>query len=269
VVRGFGLLSVFAVFMLLMAGCPQQPVDEGQPEAPLAGGTALPAVDEGSPGATGPGITERPDYLNETMFEKLPPFPSDLYRLRNQIKYGEFWDMASIGEEYYKQPEFYPTFESVGLSLLQKRSGMSPWGFGAYPGDVQVLTFPNDNITLATFFFSSWGVETYQGIGLDYKITDENGAEVDYLEVDVEPSAVVMGPNYPVFAYEWAQKVVVEIHVKEDTPIGTYTVGVDATQVPAEKGREWSALYGGLYTEGGGFSTGMGRPYFKVMLTVT
>jgi len=252
-----------------MAGCPQQTLDEEQSEETPAEGIALPADDEEETGATGPGITERPDYLNETVFEQLPAFPRDLYRLRNQIKYGEFWDMAAIGEEYYKQPEFYPTFESVGLSLLQKRSGMSPWGFGAYPGDVQVITFPNDNITLATFFFSAWGVETFQGIGLNYKITDESGEEVDYLEVEVDPSAIVIGPSYPVFEYEWAQKVVVEIHVKEDAPIGTYTVGVDATQVPAEKGREWSALYGGRYTEGGGFNTGMGRPYFKVLITVT
>jgi len=248
--------------MLLLAGCPQQPQPEEQPAAEL---TVPPAEEVGE---LVPGVTTRPDYLNESWFEQLPPFPTDLYQLRNQIRYGEFWDMASIGEEYYKQPEFYPTFESVGLPLLERRTGMSPYGFGAYPADVQVITFPNDNITLATFFFSSWGVETYQGMGLGYRVTGPGGEEVDYLEAEVEPDAIALGPNYPVFEPEWAQKVVVNIHVKEGTPVGTYTLSIDPAEVPAEKHDEWSALYGGLYTEGGAFRVGIDRPYFRVTLTV-
>ncbi len=253
------LIAASLVLLLLMAGCPQQPpadVDVNQ---------TLPQEE----GPAGPGITERPDYLNETVFEQLPPFPRDLYKLRNQIKYGEFWDMAAIEPEYYKQPEFYPNFESVGIPLIQTPSGTSYAGFGAYPADVQVITFPGDTIELATFFTAAWGVQAWQGIGLTSSVADANGEEVDYISVDVEPDAILLGPNYPVFTYEWAQKVSVVLNVEDDAPQGVYTVGVTNAPVPSDKSEEWEDEYGGLYSEGGMFQTGLDRPYFKVVVTVT
>ncbi|MFA6035561.1 MAG: hypothetical protein WC759_01230 [Candidatus Micrarchaeia archaeon] len=268
----WSVLAVFAlVLVVFLAGCPQQATVQPGPQAPQpVPNVTAPAPGIEQPGATGPGITERPDYLTTETFAKLPPFPRDLYRLRNQIKYGEFWDLATIGEEYYAQPEFYPTFEQAGVPFLQSPSGISPYGFGAYPSDMQILTFKNDNITIATFFYTAWGVQTYQGLAFSPTVTDGEGKEVaDVADVEVEPQAIVLAPNYPVFEKGWAQKVLVKIRVKEKAPLGTYTVNLNLKSIPQDKSAEWSAKYGNQYTEGGMFQVSVDRPYFRVALTIT
>jgi hypothetical protein len=262
--------------LLVIAGCSQQQAPAPQAQQPAPNATA-PAQQAGveQPGLTGPGITERPGYLNASWFTDIPPFPKDLYKMRSQIKYGEFWDMASIGPEYYKQPEFNPTFESIGLPLLQSPSGIAPWGYGAYPADIQVLTFPGDNFTVATFVMSSWGVQTYQGVGVSPAVSAVDATNVSsqeaagYFSINMSPSAFYIGPTYQKFDANWSNKVVVDVKVSKNAKRGAYYVDMAIGKPPANLGSYWRSKFGGLYTEGSFISTQVGRPYFRLSITVT
>jgi|GEM_PF-1620156 len=117
--------------------------------------------------------SKRPDYLPKEVFQYLPPFPRDFYYIKTMVELGILTDINAITMEYYKQPEFYPRFDTIGVEMMQNptpgRFGM--WGFGTYPSEVLLFAKVNETTgveTVAyTIFHTSWLVETYQGLKLD------------------------------------------------------------------------------------------------------
>ncbi len=69
----------------------------------------------------------RGDYLPTTMFRELPDFPKDLYQMQVLFKYYQMGKIRNqtdttkkeIGPEYWKQPEWIPTFSTNGLKMIQ------------------------------------------------------------------------------------------------------------------------------------------------------
>ena len=49
------------------------------------------------------------------MYKELPQFTKDFYKIRTLVWAGMIQDLSTIGEEYWKQPEWFPKFEKIGV----------------------------------------------------------------------------------------------------------------------------------------------------------
>lgn len=119
-------------------------------------------------------ISHRQNYFGEAnqkiMYKYLPPLPTDFYWIKEMFSLAILNDLDKIGPEYYKQPEFYPRFESLGVSMIINASPdrFGSTGFGTYPSEVILVANVNDTTGVETRAWTSiqagWIVETYQGI---------------------------------------------------------------------------------------------------------
>ena len=222
--------------------------------------------------------TDRPDYLPAEVYTNLPDFPEDFYYLDEIITFQEgIVDLTSLEEEYWKQPEFFPTWESNGVERMKNpsRDRSTIWGWGAYPADQGFATSPGAEFTTATFFHTSWMVQSYQGMKLVPVFPGSgtiNGIFVSspdaekYFTVTVNPELILLGPAFPRFDSDWSYKIVVTIKVDEATPPGDYLFGVNPRPPPLEAKREWTLAHKLRYVDAG--TTGVQRPYFQMLVTV-
>lgn len=202
----------------------------------------------------------RPQYegINSSVFENLPSFPEDFYSVDSRVSsLADLQGFKDITENYYRQPEFYPTWESSGLGGFRNppadRIGIM--GMGAYPADTTTGMGRNSEINITVFFHSSWLVQTYQGMGLD--IINPNP---EYFNITLDKNELLIGPNYPKFDREWTQKVTARIKTK-NAAAGSYTIGINPS-VPQNK--EWPQKYT-PYIE---FFGGLDRPYVRIAISV-
>lgn len=228
----------------------------------------------------------RPDYLPAIAYSNLPPFPKDFYPIRVLTQYGVLDDLDSLGEEYWKQPEFYPGFEGQGVQMMANPpiDRWSASGFRSYPADIQAEVSPGSSFTRVIFLSTSWLVETYQGMELyayypsetsspypdlngSYSIAQDPEAAARYFRTEVDPSLVLLEPAFPIFSSEWVKKIRVKVSVSPDTPSGTYAIGINARPPPGDIARQWVRKYLTYYTSGG-TATGVGRPYYQIIVTV-
>lgn len=229
--------------------------------------------------------TTRPDYLPSAVYRNLPAFPSDFYPVDLLIGIGRIIDLVNLEEKYWKQPEFYPLFEeNINLIANPSRGRFYGIGYGAYPGDIGTEASPGDDFTVASFFHTSWLVETYQGMKMDVVYptisaipnTDLNGTQMvieqdpekvkDYFEVTTNPSVFLLESVNPIFGYNWTVRVLVHIKIKPDTPKGTYVVGINPGTPPAEYSQRWVRQYLTKYVDVS--SAVIGRPYVRVIVDV-
>ena len=229
----------------------------------------------------------RPDYLPAAMFKELPAFPKDFYQMRVLVRYGRITDLSNIGEEYWKQPEWYPEFESIGVPLLQNppKNRWAAQGYGVYPADSVATTTSGEEFDLYTYVRSSYLVETYQGMQLiavypdsgtleemasfsdgTKSVTQDPNTVKNYFDVSIEPNMFVLEPSFPIFKDGYAQRIKVSLKVKPGTPKGKYLIGVDIAAPSQDKVTEWTWQYKNLYTSAG--TTKVGRPWYRVFVDV-
>jgi hypothetical protein len=228
---------------------------------------------------------ERPDYgFAEDVFRNLPPLPQDFWSVDQKFQNGEITDYVELGEQYWKQPEFYPTFENNLEFMKNPEPGrIYAYGIGAYPGDIGVDAFPDSQFTVASFYFSSWLVQTYQGIRIEdvyperteiptpdlqeinFTVTQDPGVVGKYFNVTFDPELFVIGPTSPAFDENWTRKVKVTVTVSNETPKGTYVIGVDAVPPPPELSEQWLKTYK-AYSDAGAFR--IGRAPFQIVVFV-
>lgn len=204
-------------------------------------------------------VDNRPEHcmedkcINSTVFSKLPPFPNNFSKALSE----------NTLEVYYKQPEFYPTFETKGLNYYVNPPGdyLGFYGYGTYPSSERITAKQGDNKTLTTFFLTSWYVVSYQGL----KFVLDNESLKEYFDIQIEPDTILLEPTYPVFEYNWTQKILIKIHVKDNALKGTYKIGINVESPPTDIENEWIERYRG-YTSGGMFS--IGKPFYVANVIV-
>ncbi|MCX8190512.1 MAG: hypothetical protein N3F05_04800 [Candidatus Diapherotrites archaeon] len=217
------------------------------------------------------------------VFAELPPIPDDFGTMTYMFEVGRWKDLTYFTEEYYKQPEFYPNFEAAGLRWW-KEPNPSSWGvigWGAYPADIWVNTYPGAEFEAKTFWHTGWGIQTYQGVKLapTYPATsaDANGRifnvqnpeEVSkYFDVTFDEPVFLLSPTYPKFGKDWARAIKVRVKVKENTPKGEYVLGVDPVMPPEEVRTEWLLKYKMLYFDAASSGISINRPHFRLIIKV-
>ena len=227
----------------------------------------------------------RPDYLPAVVYKNLPPFPDNFYTIDLLVFLGRLTDTVNLEEKYWKQPEFYPLFEdNVGLIANPVKGRFYGVGYGAYPGDIGAEAGPGDDFTVASFFHTSWLVETYQGMKMDVVFPSNsqipnqnlNGTQLsvsqdpekakEYFEVTTTPDVFLLEPVNPIFGYNWTVKVLVHIKVKPETPKGTYVIGINPGTPPKEHSQRWIRQYLTRYNDGS--SAVAGRPFVRITVDV-
>lgn len=200
----------------------------------------------------------RPDYgLGQKTFSSLPAMPSNFQQVEETVNKSMIYD---VGEEYWKQPEFYPTFEKfVALMKSPPAERIAIWGVGVYPARHEYKAQQGSEFSFVVYLHASWLVQTYQGAKLiaDY--------DKRYFDVSVSPDTVLLGPAYPKFDKNWAQKITVSVRVKE-APEGTHYISINPKEPPEGKALEWRSRYKGLYVSMPASSPE--QPYLKVAVDV-
>lgn len=235
----------------------------------------------------------------DIVFSKLPSYPKNFDEIDLGVEYGKYYwnehfSAVAPDENYYKQPEFYPNFENEEnleyylqvkeldegrVEYPTERVGVS--GYGTYPADTVVKgILPGEDLKVVTYLHTGWFIEKYQGMELKpvfpshgdtqqgmISVVQEPDVVKDYFEVNIEPAVILLEPSYPVFYPNWAQKVTIKVNVKENTPKGTYLVGVTPFEPPADKSEGWKYKYGiYAYTDAG--MAGIGRPHLQIFVKV-
>lgn len=182
----------------------------------------------------------------EEIYENLPKPAEDFSEIVYLFSQGRYFSIGLLGEEYYKQPEFYPTFKTSGLRSWTRTDSRywAPHGFGSYPSqqsDELSLSGRRES-TGVVFIQSSWGVQTYQGFSLH---ADETSKQ--FFDISITPQNFLIGPAWPKFAPNWAERVVVTARVKDNTPPGTYKIIINTFTPPKELREQWQYLYKNIY----------------------
>lgn len=200
----------------------------------------------------------RPDYgLGYDTFRALPSMPDDFDAVMEAINRTLDYD---VGEEYYKQPEFYPTFEKfIGTMKNPPGDRIAIWGVGLYPARHEYRAYQGNDFTVVVYLHAAWMVQTFQGAMIDADYNKE------YFDVSVSPDTVLLGPAYPGFDKDWAQKIAVKIRVK-NAPKGVHYVTVNPGPPPPEQIEEWRNIYKGLYVSMS--SSSPDQPYLKIAVDV-
>lgn len=167
--------------------------------------------------------------LNE--FEAIPTMPDDFDAYTRDIWVGAYIELCDVGENYWKQPEFYGDAWKNAEGIFYDNPDYSRWGVygqGNMPREIS-YTFENlkkgDEFELCSFFHNGFGVWTYQGFKL---VPIEN----EYFDIEITPNEFVVNPTFPVFEDGWTKRIKIKITAKEDVPIGGYVLGFNS-EVPS------------------------------------
>lgn len=188
--------------------------------------------------------------IDPIVFSKLPSYPKDFSKEINSP------------ESFWKQPEFYNFESSIEYYINPPVGYRGYYGFGAYPSERRVTMKAGDERETFTYFHTSWFVNKYQGLKLNPVIDEEIK---DYFDIEIEPEVILLEPTFPVFEYNWTQKIIIKIKAK-DPPQGKYMIGVDASEPSLEYSQKWFEKYGNKYVEAGIF--GVGRPFYQINVVI-
>lgn len=217
------------------------------------------------------------------VFEELPPIPKDFGEIDFMLEQGGFFAIGRLDESYYKQPEFYPLFEENALKLWKEPdpTRWTVYGYGSYPADQWSDGKPGDSLRAVFFFYTSWGVQTWQGIRLAHSFplntrNQRSGKDVKqdpnivskYFNVSITPNEFLLAPTYPKFSNTWAQKIAVEIQVAPNTPKGEYLIAVDVVEPSKENIEKWSWGHKNLYFSAASSTVRPGREEVRLFINI-
>ena len=176
---------------------------------------------------------------------------NDFEALKKDFQSGNhatYTNISSIPEEYYRKPEFYPTYEAYLKNKDKKQTGT--YGYGAYPGEISynVTGFKaGQHIDVYTFVLSSYDVGNYQGLNLSLKSSDDQ-----LFETYTDPSDILLSPipsESPETA-NWTYRIKMRIIAKKDIQEGRYVFRLNAGQPSPEKQAEYSKMVKNYVTVG-------------------
>lgn len=183
----------------------------------------------------------RPIYSNIDfgVFEDLPKYDKNFVLIKRNFYDNQIKDLTKIPESVYKQPEFYPTWESNGIGWFTRHdySRFGVHGYGTFPSEIGysiINMSKGDSIDIYTFFRTSWGIETWQGVKLDPVYNNS------LFDVKMNPDVMLLEPTFPKFYEKWTNIIQLNITAKEKIPSGTYTFSFTISSPSEKQNEEWS-----------------------------
>lgn len=218
-----------------------------------------------------PQLCDEVGCVKTEVFEDLPDYPSDFMDKKVMVMAGRMMDMSKIGEEYWKQPEFYEnSFESQCIQYYTGKTNMRfSAGSGGYPADMVIKNASQGDVFLAkTFWHAGCGIHKYQAFGLetlipakmsirlsDVKVSQDPKIAEECFEVRMIPERIILSPSYPKYTYNWTQQVEAEITVSANCPSGFYGLQFMPASLSDRENEELLMKYGatklsGMYVGG-------------------
>jgi len=201
---------------------------------------------------TWPDCPEKKDrgYLPRQVFCELPDFPDDFERVRNEYKLGRL-QLYEIKPDYWKQPEWLPTFMNIMLPLLQNpdfnRFGVTP-APGSSPNEfVREGDFTKESVRFDFLSMSPINTIMYSGVKIVPLWLEEGTMELNkfsdgtnhieqdpeminkYFDIEITPDLFLLEPTTPRFLYHWNEKIKVVITAKPNLPKGKYMLAITYT----------------------------------------
>ena len=227
----------------------------------------------------------RADYLPPQVFSKLPLFPTDFWPLKLLVEKGKITRMELITESYWRQPEFYPEWDSGCLSGIQHPPTDRFVGFGlaVYPSETIVLSPKNSEFDTYFFLRSTCLMKKLQGVKIvplwisssylalsEYPdgtrdVSQDPEAIKKYFDISVTPDTVLLQPTFPIYENDWVYKIKVHVKVK-NPPSGKYALALDLVAPDEKQSNEWLWKYKNDYVEAGTHT--LGYPWYKVFIEV-
>jgi len=168
--------------------------------------------------------------IENKLFQELPQKPRDFLIFKRAVEKGEIIDLCKLEEKYYKNPEFYITWEQ-GKQIFYDNHDYSRWGvhgYGAYPGDLGMVVTDlkkGEEIEFCTLLKTSYGIETYQGVKLLVPESEYFDIEISPQEYENYSNHFLLEPTFPIFKKGWVKKVKIKLIAKQDIPSDTYYFG--------------------------------------------
>ncbi|MEK6970387.1 MAG: hypothetical protein AABW68_01680 [archaeon] len=214
----------------------------------------------------------------EEIFAELPPISPDFSTIAYNFATGQIYQLDSIAEGVYKQPEFY--FHTDQTALVNRTLAFSPWsnpqlkywgdyGGSATPADQfgSVSKKDRKTFTAVVFVTNGWNIQNWVGMNMVTNASAQDYFDITISEEQTGQPYFLLGPTFPAFSKDWATKLTIEGTVKESTPPGIYTVRVNPIQPPKELSQKWSNEHLGIYVPYGGLVPDSG--FITLTLTVT
>lgn len=190
------------------------------------------------------GPLERPKDLaisEQNISDQKIPKPENFIQIKRDIQKGVFYALENLSEEYYMQPDFYPSNEYNNSVHDYTRWGVH--GYGTYPGEISynVKNFNKDQyVNVYTFVKASDNIETFQGVKFDFDVlhqniknqsenkSDQNNSQL--FDIYINPDTIMFSPTFPERSeyavesrtYKWVYKLKITIAAKTDIPPGIY-----------------------------------------------
>lgn len=171
------------------------------------------------------------------IFAALPTKPHDFEEKKQALHDGNGAALLELDPSVYLLPEFYPTFLTSGLKtwINAPNQPVQTIGVGGTPGDqIAHIPTPDGEFITTLFVTSSWGSTHYQGMKLAYTIEPDANITLTF-----EPENLVVGPTFPVFSEEWAQKVIIRGKM-ENVKEGTYHITLYPDTPNPAQSNEWA-----------------------------
>jgi len=214
----------------------------------------------------------------EQIFSELPAIPSDFSKVAFNFATGQLYQLGSVSEFYYKQPEFY--FHSDQTALANRKLAFSGWsqpqlnywgdyGGSAVPGDQYGVVSKKDRktFTASVFLTNGWNIQNWVGVHMVTNLSASQYFDVKISEEQTGQPYFLLGPTFPKFSRDWATKLTIEGTVKDSTPPGVYQVRVNPIQPAKELSQKWSDDHLGIYVPYGGLVPDTG--FITLNITVT
>jgi len=213
------------------------------------------------------------------VFGFLPEVPYNLRTISSSLE--DSWDVQIscnlLGEEYWKQPEFYKNQDSLLNYYLDKPFGFTAPNIAGY-SDELVASIPAGGAFSACVFVSSQaGMSSFAAVPLDTIVYGGEGTSPKlennffsdgnrttgsedmsrYFEIEISPDLFVFEPSYPMFHQNWTQKVKLNVKSLKNTPKGRYMIilgpfGTLDKELDEYLSIEYGVRYqnmGGMYSE--------------------
>ncbi len=182
----------------------------------------------------------------EEIFADLPPIADDFSEIAYLFANGRYFAIGYLDETYYKHPEFYPGFKEIGLSYWAEPNPKywTPHGYGSYPAEqwTTLKKGENEEFTAVVFFYTSWGVQTWQGVTL---MPDSESLK-DF-DIRISPQNFLLEATFPKFYEDWAHKIVIMGKLRPDTLPGSYTIAINIEKPPADLRLKWELEHRNMY----------------------
>jgi len=173
------------------------------------------------------------------VWSELPIVPEDFGEINYLMQNGKFFALSSLGEEYWKQPEFYPSWKNCPKYWTEPDPRYwTPNGYGAYVSNQFTTVTKGEEFYAIVYVHSGCGVQTWQGTRLEVS----NNAR-DYFNISVTPNEFLLEPMFPQIKYGWVKRIEIKGSIKEETQEGVYDIFIDVIPPSKEKQDEWSSEY--------------------------